>query len=226
MQFLNPLVDETMEPASVAAPARRARRREARPHEILDAALSIFVEKGFSAARTEDIAKRAGITKGTLYLYFASKEEIFKSLLRESFAPRISQFGKVIGNVEAPSADVIRLAVRSLGQFMRHSNHAALPKLILAEIGNFPDLALFYKDQVIDPGLGMLEAIIRRGIERGEFRPVDPKYAARLVMIPVSFTGIWRSTFGRLEGETLDYEALLEAHLDLVLRGLAAGENA
>ncbi len=201
---------------------RPRRRREARPREILDAALSVFVEHGFSAARTEEIAKRAGITKGTLYLYFPSKDAIFKSLLQESFAPHLSQFANGIQNAEGSSADIIRLIIRGLGGFMRTSPYAALPKLIISEIGNFPELARFYKSEVIDLGLGMFESIIRRGIALGEFRQVDPKHTARLMMTPVSYTAIWRTSFGRLDSEPYDYEALLETHLDLVLRGLAA----
>ena len=117
------------------------------------------------------------------------------------------------------------MIVRGLGKFMRHSNRAALPKLMLAEIGNFPELARFYKSEVIDLGLDMFEDIIQRGIERGEFRQVDPKHAARLVMMPISYIGVWRTSFGRLDGEALDYEALLESHLDLVLRGLHGGSK-
>lgn len=218
------LLNNPVNPA-VGAPPRR-RRRDARPQEILDAALSVFVENGFSAARTEEIARRAGITKGTLYLYFTSKEEIFKSLLQESLTPQLSYFVSEVGKIEGSSTDVIRLIVRGLGKFMRHSSRAALPKLMLAEIGNFPELARFYKSEVIDLGLNMFESIIQRGIERGEFRLVDPKHAARLVMIPVTYTGIWRTSFGRLDSEAYDYEALLESHLDLVLRGLTADGNA
>jgi AcrR family transcriptional regulator len=202
--------------------ARGRRHSETRPQEILDAALSVFVENGFAAARTDEIAKRAGVTKGTLYLYFASKEAIFKSLLQESLAPQLSHFVNEIEKIEGSSTDAIRLIVRGLGKFMSHSNRAALPKLMLAEIGNFPELARFYKSEVIDLGLDTFESIIRRGIARGEFRQVDPKHSARLVMMPVSYIGVWRTSFGRLDSEAYDYEALLEAHLDLVLRGLMA----
>lgn len=218
------LIDRTANTAMAAPPRRR--RREARPQEILDAALSVFVENGFSAARMEEIARRAGVTKGTLYLYFSSKEEIFKSLLQESFTPHLSHFAGHIQNAEGSSADIIRLIIRGLGAFMCNSNRAALPKLMIAEIGNFPELARFYKNQVVDLGLEMFESIIRRGIERGEFREVAPQHAARLVMIPVSYTAVWRTSFGRLDSEAYDYEALLEAHLDLVLRGLMVGGNA
>jgi AcrR family transcriptional regulator len=202
------------------------RRREARPREILEAALEVFAEKGFSAARTEEIAERAGITKGTLYLYFPSKDAIFKSLVQDSFMPQLSQFANGLQHSEESSADSMRLIVRAMGGFMRNSGYAALPKLIIAEIGNFPELARFYKSEVIDLGLGLFESIISRGIARGEFRQVDPKHAARLAMIPVSFTAIWRTSFGRLDSEPYDYEAFLEAHLDLVLRGLVTVEQA
>jgi AcrR family transcriptional regulator len=225
---MEPRAANPIQYANHAASSRpRGRRRgEARPQEILDAALSVFVEYGFAAARTDEIAKRAGVTKGTLYLYFASKEAIFKSLLQESLTPQLSHFVKEVGKIEGSSTDAIRLIIRGLGKFMCHSSRAALPKLMLAEIGNFPELARFYKSEVIDLGLDMFESIIQRGIARGEFRPMDPKHGARLVMMPVSYIGVWRTSFGRLDSEAYDYEALLEAHLDLVLRGLTVDAKA
>lgn len=209
--------------SAAKSPARWSRRRKARPQEILDAAPAAFTEKGFSGARTEDIAQRAGVTKGTLYLYFENKEAIFKSLVQESLAGHVFDLATEAHEFEGPSADVLRLVIRGLGLFARSSDRAMLPRLMLAEIGNFPELAHFYKTEVIDRGLGVFEAIIRRGIERDEFRETDTKHAARLMMVPITFTAIWRNSFGRLDSETYNYEEMLEIHLNLMLRGLAAG---
>jgi AcrR family transcriptional regulator len=206
-------------------PARWSRRRDARPQEILDAALAVFAEKGFSGARTEDIAQRAGVTKGTLYLYFENKEAIFKSLVQESLAGHVFDLATQAREFEGSSADILRLVIRGLGHFARSSDRATLPRLMLAEIGNFPELAHFYKKEVIDRGLGVFEAIIRRGIERGEFRDANPKHTARLMMVPITFTAIWRTSFGRLDSEPYNYEEMLETHLNLMLRGLAAGNG-
>jgi AcrR family transcriptional regulator len=206
--------------------AQWSRRPEARRQEILNAALAVFAEKGFSMARMEEIAKRANITKGTPYLYFTSKEEIFKTLVEESIGPRVLELAQVAREFEGSSADLIRLVIRAIGVFLRSSNRAVLPKLIIAETGNFPELARFYRSQVTDQMLGIFEGIIRRGIARGEFRDINPKHAGRLVFVPTMFTAIWRASFGTLDNEPYDYEGFIETHLDLVLRGLAADERA
>jgi AcrR family transcriptional regulator len=200
---------------------RWRRRPEARRQEILDAALAVFAEKGFSMARMDEIAKRAGITKGTPYLYFTGKEEIFKSLVEESIGPRVLELARVAREFEGASADLIRLVIRAIDVFLRSSNRAVLPKVIIAETGNFPELARFYRSQVTDRMLGIFEGIIRRGIARGEFREVDPKHGGRLVFVPAMFTAIWRASFGTLDSEPYDYEGFIETHLDIVLRGLA-----
>ena len=202
------------------------RRPEARRQEILDAALAVFAEKGFSMARMDEIAKRAGITKGTPYLYFTGKEEIFKTLVEESVGPRVLELARVASEFEGSSADLIRLVTRAIGVFLRSSNRAVLPKLVIAETGNFPELARFYRSQVTDRILGIFEGIIHRGIARGEFREIDARHGARLVFVPAMFTAIWRASFGTLESEPYDYEGFIETHLDLVLRGLAADERA
>ena len=211
--------------SAAKSPARWSRRREARPQEILDAALAVFTEKGFSGARTEDIAQCVGVTKGTLYLYFENKEAIFKSLAQESLTAHVFDLATEAHKFEGPSAEILRIIIRGLGLFARSSDRAMLPRLMLAEIGNFPELAHFHKTEVIDRGLGVFEAIIRRGIERGEFRETDTKHAARLMMVPITFTAIWRNSLGRLDNEPYDYEEMLETHLRLMLRGLAADQT-
>jgi AcrR family transcriptional regulator len=205
-------------------PAHWHRRPEARHQEILDAALAVFAEKGFSAARMQEIAKRAAISSGTLYLYFTSKEEIFKSLVAESIGPQISTLAQMAREFEGPSPELIRLAMRAILVFLLSSNRAVLPKLIIAETGNFPELARFYRTEVTDRTLAIFEDIVRRGMERGEFRELDPKHAGRLLFQPVMFTAIWRASFGTLDGEPYDYRGFIETHLDVVLRGFAAGK--
>ena len=160
--------------------ARWRRRKEARPQEILDAALAVFAEKGFSAARMEDISRRAGVTKGTIYLYFESKEALFKALVRESLAPTIQGVIAQAEAYEGPSRDLLILVLSTMGSFIRTSDRVVLPKIVIAEAGNFPELVRFYREEIIDKGLGLLESIIARGIARGEFRNVEPAHVARL----------------------------------------------
>ncbi len=198
------------------------RRPEKRHQEILDAALAVFAEKGFSGARMQEIAKRADITSGTLYLYFTGKEEIFKSLVTESIGPQILTLAQMARGFEGPTPDLIRLVMRAIIVFLLGSTRAVLPKLIIAETGNFPELARFYKTEATDRMLAIFEGMVRRGIERGEFREINPKHGGRLLFQPAMFTAIWRASFGVLDSEPYDYQGLIETHLDVVLRGFAA----
>ncbi|HET7334104.1 MAG TPA: TetR/AcrR family transcriptional regulator [Rhizomicrobium sp.] len=213
-------------PQSAPQSQRWRRRKHARPQEILGAALVVFAEKGFAAARMEDIAKQAGVTKGTIYLYFPSKDAVFKSLVRESIGTTLDI---IIENAKAysgPSADIVRMALSRIALFLSESDLAALPKIILSETGQFPELARFYRSEIIDKGLGFLTGVIERGIARGEFRAVPPQHAARLCIAPALLGAIWRTTFAKFDSEPYDYKALIDAHIDVLLRGLAKGEHA
>ena len=198
------------------------RRPEARRAEILDAALAVFAEKGFYAAHMGEIGRRAGISQGTTYLYFTSKEEIFKTLVQESLGPRVLQLAQMVREFEGSTPDLIRLVMRAIVVFLSSSDRAVLPKLIIAETGNFPELARFYRTEVTDRMLAVFEGIVRRGMERGEFRGINPKHGGRLVFQPAMFAAIWRASFGTLDSEPYDYDGLIETHLDVVLRGFAA----
>ena len=149
---------------------RWTRRKEHRPTEILDAAVAVFAEKGFAAARMEDIAKRAGVTKGTIYLYFRSKEDVFKKLVRDSLGTTIAANAANAAAFDGPSSELIRMVLTAIGQFAATSDRVVLPKIIVAETGNFPELARFYREEVVDRGLALLTGIVERGITRGEFR--------------------------------------------------------
>jgi AcrR family transcriptional regulator len=201
------------------APARR-RRKEARPREILRAALETFADKGFAATRLEDVAARAGVGKGTLYLYFSSKEELLKAVVREGLLPNIARAERLAADHGRSCAELLRLLFELAARRIARSRLSAIPKLVLAEASNFPDLARFYLDEVIHRGFALLGGIVRRGIERGEFRPVDVQHTARLLIAPLLFLALWRHSFARLEPVPLDAVAFSRSHLDLVLRGL------
>ncbi len=133
------------------APGTRwTRRKEARPAEILDAAVGVFAEKGFAAARMDDIARRAGVTKGTIYLYFQSKEDVFKALVQGSIGRQIETVTDAMLRYEGTTRDLLRFVLVSMGVFLRTSDRAVLPKIMMAEAGNFPELAKFYREQVIE----------------------------------------------------------------------------
>jgi AcrR family transcriptional regulator len=203
-------------------PARWRRRKEARPQEILDAALTVFAEKGFAAARMDDIASRAGVTKGTIYLYFDSKEAVFKTLVRESIGDTLERVVEAASRFEGSAADLLRLMLRTIGQFMRVSDRIVLPKIVIAEFGNFPELARFYRDEVVEKGLAALGAVISRGTAQGEFRNIAPDHGARLCIAPILLAAVWRTTFAAIDPQPYDLEGLIETHIDVLLRGLAA----
>jgi AcrR family transcriptional regulator len=200
---------------------RWARRKDARPAEILEAALQIFAEKGFAGARMDDIAHRAGVTKGTIYLYFESKEAVFKTLVRESIGATLSGVTQAVQSFDGPVRELIAMALRAMAHLILTSDRVVIPKIIIAESGNFPELARFYREEIIDKGMGLMSGLIARGIERGEFRPVPVQHALRLCIAPVLLAAIWRTTFAQFDAEPYDYQGLVDTHLDVLFKGLA-----
>jgi AcrR family transcriptional regulator len=200
---------------------RWRRRKDARPEEILAAALASFAERGFAATRLEDVAARAGISKGTLYLYFGGKEDLFEAVVRATLLPNLERVEALAATFEGPSAQLLeRLLLTIAG--VASSQVGAIPKLVIAEAGNFPDLARFYLDAVVRRGLRLIGTILRRGIERGEFRPVDVDHAVFCVIAPMLIAALWKNSLEPHDDAPLDAPALARAHLDLLLRGLEA----
>ena len=138
----------------------------------------MFAERGFAAARMDEVARRAGISKGTLYLYFPDKEALFKALVREAIVSTLGEAETLVEHYQGPSADLLRELVERFRALMHRPNVAALPKLIIAEAGNFPDLARFYLTEVISRGLGLIGRAVQRGVERGEFRREPLEFTA------------------------------------------------
>jgi AcrR family transcriptional regulator len=212
-----------MEPTAPAQqPSRWTRRKQARPGEILDSALKVFAEKGFATARMEDIAGRAGVTKGTIYLYFESKEAVFKALVREAVGTTLANVTADVGAFEGSARFLLRMVLTTMGQMLSEADKVVLPKIVIAESANFPWLAEFYRFEVIERGLALLTSLIERGVARGEFRDLPAQHVARLCVAPVLLGAIWRVTFSHLDPEPYDYKGLINTHLDVLLRGLAA----
>jgi AcrR family transcriptional regulator len=210
-----------------AADARRWRRRkEARPAEILTAALAVFAERGFAAARLDDVAARAGITKGTLYLYFDGKEALFKAVVREGLLPNIAAIEAMARDFPGPTVDLVAQVLRAFGRVIAGTDVGAIPKLVIGESGNFPELARFYLDEVIRRGFALLTGVLSRGVARGEIRPLEVGSLVYLVVAPMLVAAVWRHTFERHGGEPLDVATLIETHIDVLRRGLAAGTSA
>ena len=196
------------------------RRKQARAPEILDAALACFAQKGFVATRLDDIAARAGITKGTIYLYFDSKQALFEALARQSIGQQLDQVKAQLAAFTGSSADLLRLVLATMGHFAMSSDRVVLPRLVLAEAANFPQLAEFWRREIIERGIGIFIGIIQRGIASGEFRKIEPQHAARLCVAPILIIVLWRTTFAQFDDQPYDYQGLIEAHLQTLLNGL------
>jgi AcrR family transcriptional regulator len=199
---------------------RWQRRKDARPAEILDAALAVFAQKGFAATKLDDIAAKAGITKGTIYLYFDSKLALFEALARQSVGAQIEQVTAQLADFPGTSAELLRFVLSTMGRFAMTSDRVVLPRLVLAEAANFPQLAEFWRREIIERGIGLMSGIIRRGIERGEFRKIEPAHAARLCVAPLLVIVLWRATFAQFDEQPYDYQGLIDAHLQTLLKGL------
>ncbi|WP_332766422.1 TetR/AcrR family transcriptional regulator [Phenylobacterium sp.] len=196
------------------------RRKAERPDEIVTAAFEIFSEKGFAAARLDDIAARAGVSKGAIYLYFATKEDIFRAVVEMGVAPNL---GLIQANIAAhPDSfpDLIRGAVSVLGQMIATTPIGGIVKMVIGESRNFPELARTWHDTLIRPALGAMTLAITAAQARGELRPGDPRQYALSLVSPMLVGVIWRETFEPVGAEPFDIPALARQHAELWLRGM------
>lgn len=200
----------------------RWRRRAAdRPGEIVDAALTVFLAKGFAATRLDDVAAAAGISKGLLYRYFDNKAELFKAMVRQMLVTTIQATADQLRR--SPTAtEALGLFLERIKAIAKDERRSAIPKLVISESGNFPELAAFYLAEVIGPAKRELAALVKRGIAEGEFRRVDPLAMARLLIAPLVLSVIWRHTFAQHDSTKFDVDALMQQHQDILLHGLAA----
>jgi len=201
----------------------RQRRKEARPLELLEAALALFVEKGFAATRTEEVARQAGVSKGTLYLYYPSKEELFKAVVRHNLSSLIAEGEELASQFVGSSSELLSLLMHTWWQRVGSTPAAGIHKIVLAEVRNFPELAQFYTDEVIIPADRLFSDTVQRGIDRGEFRAMPKHEVAMMLMAPLIFMAVHRHSFAACPvhgGVEVDATQMLRTHLDLVLRGL------
>lgn len=209
-------------PQAAPAPTARQRRKEARPQELLDAALDLFVEKGFAATRSEEVAARAGVSKGTLYLYYPSKEELLKAVIRENISQEIAEGEDIVRGFDGPTAELLPYLMHEWWRRIGETRASGICKLIVSEVRNFPDIAAFYVEEVIQPAERMLASVIQRGIDRGEFRPVPVHEVIHALMAPMLFIMLHKHSIGACPAmhDRAPPERLIAVHLDLVLYGL------
>ena len=198
---------------------RWRRRKDARPAEILDAALACFAENGFAATRLDDIAKRAGVTRGTLYLYFSSKEDLFKAMVSQVVVPEVTTREAVAAKSTGSIAGTVHGLMLSLVELVRNDRVSVMPKIVFSEARKFPELAKFYLNEVVRRNQKLVGSLLREGIKRGEFRDIDVDQAFFCVMSPILLTMLWRHSFGNVKGAP-KLEALCKTHADLLLHGL------
>ncbi len=204
-------------------PHKRERRKEARPGELLDAALDLFVEKGFAATRSEEVAARAGVSKGTLFLYFPSKEELFKAVVRENMVRHQTEGAEEIARFEGPTAALLQYLMLEWWRRYGATKASGISKLVMSEASNFPDLARFFQEEVVTPGHAMIRSVLQRGIERGEFRPVDMDLTVHSVLAPLLFLVTWKHSMAPCCPSTqqIDPETFIRHHTELLVRGLS-----
>lgn len=212
----------TPDSAPANAGPRWHRRKEARPTEILDAALEEFVVKGFAAARLDDIARRAGCTKGTIFLYFPTKEDLFKATVREYVLPRIQIAEQTVDQHQGPVRELLEKVLRARWDGLANTRLSGLPKLMFAEAGNFPDLARFYHEEIVARSQAVIVRILELGVARGEFRPIDVHAVALACVSPMLMASMWKHSFAPCVPRYADAKAFFDTSLEILLRGIAA----
>ena len=212
-----------MSPISPDACLFRRRRKDARPAELLEAALALFVEKGFAATRSEEVAKAAGVSKGTLYLYFPSKEELLKAVIQHFLGAEIEAGIKEAAAAEGPTALVMEQLLVTWWTRIYEGPASGVFKLVITEIRNFPEIGDFWVEHVVAPGEALVSGLLRRGIERGEFAPVDVAFATHSMLMPMILLCVHKHSFAACGiGKELDVDpvAFMQSHFRLIFTGL------
>ena len=205
-----------------AATLPRKRRKEARPSELTAAALGLFVEKGFAATRLEEVALRAGVAKGTLYLYFDSKEALFRAVIQEGMLPVVAEGEAIVAHHSGSAADLLERLLENWWTRIGETDYAGIPKLMVAEARNFPEVAQFYYENVIRRGRALVGTALERGMASGEFRRMDVETCIEVVIAPILMLLIWRFSMGLCQNNQADPRQYLAVHMDLLRQGLQA----
>lgn len=201
-------------------PTPRQRRKEARPLELLDAALELFVEKGFTAARAEEVAQRAGVSKGTLYLYYPSKEELFKAVIVHNLSSRIADTAQQVQAWQGEMSPLLESLLVQWWQETYASPASGVFKILISEMRNFPEIAEYYVQQVIEPGSALIGSIIAKGIGSGEFRPVDVESTVHSLVMPMVMLCVHKHGLAACTPHHIDGQRFIADHVALVVHGL------
>jgi AcrR family transcriptional regulator len=204
-----------------ASSAPKFRRRKAdRPAEIVQAALAVFAEKGFAAAKLDEIAARAGVSKGALYLYFATKEDLFRAVVEQAIAPNLEMMRAMIAAHPGPISDLLRLVPERIAEILTRVPVGGVLKMVIGEARNFPELARVWHDRLVAQALGALSEAIAAAQTRGEVKGGDPRAYALELIAPVLLGVIWDATFVPVGAQPFDVPALARQHVETMLTGL------
>jgi AcrR family transcriptional regulator len=212
------------EQAKIRTPKFR-RRAEARPDEVLDAALALFIEKGFANTRVEDIAARAGLSKGAVYLYFPSKEAILEGLVKRAVVPIAETAANFVRNYVGDPRLAISMMLKNVGHKLSEPQIIAIPKLMMREMINFPEFAATYRREVLDRVIPVAEQLIRNGVAEGYFRDVDPYLTIRSIVGPIMLHILLDEVFSIRPKDGLEIERLIDNHLSILFDGLSAPKS-
>lgn len=204
-------------------PAPRSRRRkEARPGELLDAALALFVENGYAATRVEAVAQRAGVSKGTLFLYFPSKEELFKAVVRHHLSGLFPVWDSELSAFEGSTADLVHYCMNQWWQHVGATPASGITKLVMAESSHFPEIAAFYQAEVMEPAHRLLRRVLQRGIDRGEFRAINIDLGIYGLIAPMMFLLLWKHGMAPCVNpiDQIDPQQFIDAQTATLLHGL------
>jgi len=207
-----------------ARPEVRRRRKAERPHEILEAAFEEFSRNGYATTTLDQIAERAGVTKGTIYVYFESKEHLFISMARELMKKTLGPIQDMFERHEGTTADLLRAQFRFIYEnIVRDQRRREMLRMLIADASRFPALADRYHAEIHRPCTELLSRTIQRGIDRGEIRPSAVTECPLVMFGPVALVDVWMMMFD--SRHPIDLKAYFEAHVDLVLNGLLAKQD-
>lgn len=201
------------------------RRADARPDEVLDAALSLFIEQGFARTSVEQVARRAGISKGAVYLYFASKEAILEGLVNRTITPLSDDLFEKITNYRGDPRAALAQFLRMMGQVLGDKRNRAVPLIVLHEAPAAPQIAALFRATVLDRSIPAISALLAQGVAGGHIRPIDPELTARTVIGPVLAHIILFEIFGIAPEGGFQLDDLIENHLSILMTGLEPQEG-
>lgn len=197
---------------------KRELQKEARRKEILEAGFDVFKEHGFTAARLDDVAEKAGIGKGTIYLYFDGKEALFEEVVRENLFPARDEAENLVAGFRGSASELLERHLKHIYSYMAGEKIPYLVAMVIGEVNRFPSLAEFFFHEMVSRNQEMMRTIIARGEASGEFRRTDVKQFCQILVAPILISAIWKLQFEHLE--PLQMEAYADAHIDLILNGL------